>query len=155
MICLLALIILAFLGIFSAKYRGYAKEAFNCVFRRMTLRKCNTAFDKKIKMRVSAKLMKRNKAAAGFVFKHFEAIGLVFTILFIASIAYSAVGLYNLAAFGSCDPHSGQCIFAPGEISCGSEMCKLQGCECETIGCEAPFFAACDGNCDCNENICG
>ncbi len=49
MICLIALFIFAVLGIFSAKYRELSKEAFNCVFRRITLRKCETGFDKKMK----------------------------------------------------------------------------------------------------------
>ncbi len=88
MICLIALITFAILGIFSAKYKEYAKEAFDCVFRRLTLRKCNTAFDKKVRARASTKLMKRNKALGGFVFKHFETIGWIFTILLMVSLVY-------------------------------------------------------------------
>jgi len=155
MICLVALATFTFLGIFSAKYRRYAKEAFNCVFRRITLRKCNTEFDKKIKVMSSARLMNVSKPLGSFVFKHFEAIGWAFTILLVVSIIFSAQGIYNLTVYGSCDPHSTNCVFKPGVLTCGSEECAVNGCDCEESGCEYPGFLACEGYCDCQESICG
>jgi len=157
MICLVALVTLCVLGLFSAKYRSYTREAFDCVFRRLTLRKCNTAFDKKVKARVSAKVMKRNKALGGLVFKHFEAIGWVFTILLVVSLAYSSLSLYNLAVYGTCDlQQPDTCVFtaSPGP-SCGSEDCATEGCNCDVEGCEEPDFEACNGDCDCLKEVCG
>ncbi|MFH1751571.1 MAG: hypothetical protein ABH821_01380, partial [archaeon] len=61
MICIIALVVLAVLSVFSARYRPYAREAFNCVFRRLTLRKCNTSFDKKMKMKISSRLATKNE----------------------------------------------------------------------------------------------
>ena len=49
MICILALIVFGILGIFSAKYREFAREAFKCVSLRVTLRKCESRFDEQMK----------------------------------------------------------------------------------------------------------
>lgn len=54
MLCLAALVVFSILGIFSASYRPLAREAFNCVFRKMTLRSCNTGFDQKIKTKLTS-----------------------------------------------------------------------------------------------------
>jgi hypothetical protein len=155
LICIVALVVFSFLGIFSAKYRAFAREAFNCVFRRVTLRKCNTDFDKRLKAKISAKLFKKNRRVGKFVFGHFEAISWVFTALLIVSLIISTLTIYNLVVFGSCDPHSTSCVFKPGVLTCGSPGCLERGCDCEAVGCEAPAFVACEGNCDCQENLCG
>ncbi|MBI4053405.1 MAG: DsbA family protein [Candidatus Diapherotrites archaeon] len=113
MICLIALVVFAVLGIFSAKYRRLALEAFDCVFRRITFRKCNTSFDRKMKMRISAKILEKHEGLGRFVFKHFEALSWFFTLLMIASIALSAWGAYNFWAYGNCNgpDSSGFCIY--------------------------------------------
>ena len=93
MICLISLVIFSLLGIFSAKYRYWAKEAFNCIFRRITLRDCDTGFDRKMKMKIAGRMMKTHKGTVRFVFKHFETISWVFTILLFVSLFYSARAL--------------------------------------------------------------
>jgi len=103
MICLIALVVFGILGIFSATHRQYAKEAFDCVFRRMTLRKCQTGFDQRMKAKITGKLMNKNQRIAGFVFKHFELISWLFTLSLFLSIGYSAYSVYNLAVFGNCE----------------------------------------------------
>ncbi|MFH1588609.1 MAG: hypothetical protein ABIA76_04700 [Candidatus Diapherotrites archaeon] len=166
MICLIALIVFAILGIFSAKYRDYAREAFDCVFRRMTLRKCNTSFDKKMKMKLTGKIMKKSPKAGGIVFKHFELISWFFTVLMIASFAYSAVSIYNFVVYNNCEgPNAvGPCIYneitgeltSMNNVSCESQHCAINGCNCSDDNCNADNnFEACDGNCDCIEEVCG
>lgn len=115
MICLIALVVLGFLSIFSAKYRADARQAFDCVFRRITLRKCNTAFDQKMKTRITTKISIKFPNTGKFLFKHFEAISWVFTIITILSIAGVLFGLYNFVAFGNCNgPNSTAfCAFNP------------------------------------------
>jgi hypothetical protein len=162
MICFIALIVFAIMGLFSAKYRDYAKEAFDCVFRRLTLRKCNTSFDKKMKMKLTGKIMKRNPKVGGAVFKHFELISWAFTLLTIISFAYAAMGVYNFVVYDNCEgPDAvGPCIY--NELtgthegpSCESQHCADYGCNCDA-GCdESNDFSACDGNCDCIEAVCG
>jgi len=112
MICFIALFIFTILGIFSAKYRTYAKEAFSCVFRRITLRPCTTGLDQKIKMKVTGKLMRLPKLAR-FTYKHFEAIAWVFTIVFIVISGYLVYSAYNFYVYGDCN----------GPISDGGGFC--------------------------------
>jgi hypothetical protein len=52
MFCIVAFAVLSILGIFSATNRALAKEALDCVLRRVTLRPCNTGFDEKIKAKI-------------------------------------------------------------------------------------------------------
>ncbi|MCX6803459.1 MAG: hypothetical protein NTY48_02705 [Candidatus Diapherotrites archaeon] len=113
MICFVALIVFAVLGIFSAKYRAYFFEASDCIFRRVTLRKCTTSFDKKMKVKVTAGFTKLNKPFGGFVFKHFEFFSWIITILMVVSLVWSGysggVAIYNWVSFGNCNgPNSTQ-----------------------------------------------
>ncbi len=107
MICFIALFVFAVLGIFSARYRAYFLEASDCVFRKATLRKCSSSFDKKMKMKVTSKLAKVSKPFGGFVFKHFEVLSMIVTIAMIVSLVWSAwvggVAVYNWVAFGNCN----------------------------------------------------
>ncbi|MFH1649342.1 MAG: DsbA family protein [Candidatus Woesearchaeota archaeon] len=122
MICIAALIVFGILGLFSAKYRKIAKEALDCVFRRITLRPCTTGLDKRLRAELSGKLMRKNSAAGRFVYKYFEVFSWLFLILFVASIVGIAVGGYNYAVYGDCNGPSGNgfCPFNPGVGSVSS-----------------------------------
>lgn len=122
MICLIALMVFGILGLFSAKYRTVAREAFDCVFRRITLRKCTTGLDKRLKSRITGKLMRKHPSFAKGVYRHFEVISWVFTIILIASLGYSAYSVYNLFVFGNCNGPipDAFCVFDPF-ISGGQE----------------------------------
>jgi thiol-disulfide isomerase/thioredoxin len=114
-LCLVALVVLASMGIFSAKYRRWAREAFDCVARRITLRPCVSGFDEKVKAKITGRLMERHLGLARFAHRHFEAISWVFTAVMFASLAYAIYGFYNLATVGTCDPaNPGGCVFNPG-----------------------------------------
>ena len=115
MICIIALVVFGILGIFSAYYRRIALEAWDCVFRRITLRKCESNLDQRLKAGITGRLMKRTPRLAGKVFKHFEMISWAFTILMILSIVYSGIGIYNYAKYGNCNgkDETGFCIFDP------------------------------------------
>ncbi len=102
-LCIVALVVFAFLGLFSARYRSLAREAFSCVARRVTLRPCESRFEERLKAKIVAKTMLRAPRAARFVNTHFEALSWVFTILFFASLGYSLFSLYNFFAFGNCN----------------------------------------------------
>lgn len=106
--CIIALIVLFFLGIFSAKYRILAKEAFDCVFRRITLRPCQTGFNQKIKTAVSSWFLRKNEKIGGFIFRRFEILSWIFVILFLASAIYVGRGVYFYAKYGSCNPEQPQ-----------------------------------------------
>ena len=107
MICIIALVVFAILGLISAKYRAYFFEALDCVLRRVTLRKCTTSFDKKMKIKITTKISAVNKPISSYVFKHFETISWILTIIMILSLVWSAyvgvMGVYNWVAFGNCN----------------------------------------------------
>ena len=86
-------------------------------------------------------------------YKHFEAISWVFVGLMFTSFFFSARGLYNLAVYGACEPHSTECIFNPGAVYEGVE-CEEQ-CLCEQETCEPPEYKGCNGNCTCRREVCG
>ena len=160
--CLIALGVFAVLGIFSAKYRKWAREAFDCVGRRLTLRPCQTGFNEKVRAKVVSKLLPRNAGVARFTHKYFEAIAWVFTIVMFVSLAYTAYGFYNLAVYGTCDPSDpDSCVFT---IQDGTGPCVADGeghtcapcfCDGEEVHCDAPEYEACEGDCACIQDMCG
>jgi len=131
MICIIALVVFAVLGLFSVKYRTYFFEALDCVFRRATLRKCTTSFDKKMKHKIIARLSGLNKGVGSFVYKHFEIISWALTLIMIASIVWTAyvgfLGLYNFYVYGDCNgPNStGQCVYNAIAASTPDFFCFL------------------------------
>ncbi len=131
MICIIALIVFGILGIFSATHRQLVKEAFDCVFRRITFRKCESGLDIRLKSRITGRLMKRSPILASKMHRHFELISWAFIILFIVSFIYVAIGGYNYYLYGNCNGpnEDGFCIFDPlGEKSKFSET---QSCSAE------------------------
>ena len=120
MFCFIALLVFSILGIFSATHRKFAREAFDCVFRRVTFRPCNTGFREKVRGIILVKLMKRSSFFAKIFNKYFELIAWIFFILMIASTAYIARGGYNFYLYGNCNGinEEGFCLFDPtGENS--------------------------------------
>lgn len=115
MICIIALIVFSILGIFSATHRALAKEAFDCVLRRVTLRPCTTGFNEKIKGKIIGKLLSRSVTVARIFNKHFELISWMFVILTIGSTFFAVKGVYNYYLYGSCNGlnKSGFCVFDP------------------------------------------
>lgn len=113
MLCFVALAVLAFLSIFSAKYRPLAARAFDCVVRKATLRPCDTGLDEEIKAASIAGIMRLSPSAAGAVNRHFQAFSFVFTLLFIASIIFTLQGVGNFIIYGNCNgPEGGFCIYS-------------------------------------------
>ncbi|MFH2106235.1 MAG: thioredoxin domain-containing protein [Candidatus Micrarchaeota archaeon] len=124
--CFIALIVFAVLGIFSAKYRQLAKEAFRCVFLKITFRPCDVGLDKKIKAGVLAPILDRSPPVANFVNKHFELLSLIFLIISLVSLAYVLVGFYNFILYGTCDP-ANPTGFCPYQVLTGSNGTTVTG----------------------------
>jgi protein-disulfide isomerase len=115
MACIIALIVFGIMGIFSASHRALAKEAFGCVFRRLTLRPCNTGFKEKIKGKILSKLITRSTFLTKVVNKHYEILSWILFILMVGSTAWVLRGGYNFYVYGSCNGlnASGFCAFDP------------------------------------------
>lgn len=111
LICIIALAVFSVMGIFSAKYRRYAKEAFHCFINTMTLRKCDSRLDEKIKAEIISKILPVSAPAAKAVHKNFELISTFLVFIMLASMAYSAISVYNFVVYGNCNgEHGGSCI---------------------------------------------
>jgi hypothetical protein len=133
--CLAALIIFSILGIFSASHRRLAKEALDCVFRRVTLRPCDTGFDVRVKAKILGPILPRYPKVARLVAKYFEGIAWVFMVLMTVSTIMTVQGLYNFWAWGDCNGQyatGGFCAFDPtGE---NSKITGGDGAECKDLG---------------------
>jgi protein-disulfide isomerase len=131
MICIIALVVFSILAIFSASYRPLAGEAFDCVFRKVTFRKCRTNLDQRLKSQITGKLLTKSPLLARFVYKRFELLSWIFVILFIASMAYTVYGGYNYALYGNCygpEDNGGFCIYNALEGDQFSEIhAELEG----------------------------
>jgi hypothetical protein len=110
-ICIVALVVFSVLGIFSAKWRKSAKEAFQCVFKMIQFKPCDVKLEEKIKSKLTSKLLNRAPSLARFFYKNFKLLSWSFTIAFFASLIYSAYGIFNLIFFGSCEPGS-SCVIS-------------------------------------------
>lgn len=128
MFCVVASVVLSILGIFSASNRSLAKEALDCVFRRVTLRPCNTGFDEKMKARILGSVIMRSEGAARFLNKNFEVLAWVFFVLLIGSGVMFFRGIYLFYVTGSCNGlnSSGFCVFDPA----GTNNAVSTGAEC-------------------------
>lgn len=101
--CIAAFIVLGIMSIFSATHRSLAKEAFDCVFRRVTFRPCNTGFQEKIKASFTARFVVSVPWLAKLINKHFELLSWVFMILTLGSLFWALQGLYFFYLYGSCN----------------------------------------------------
>ena len=115
MICIVALVVLSILGIFSAANRKLAKEAFDCVFKRITFRVCDTGFDEKARIKILAKISKISPFFAKKINKNFEIFSWILFVLMISSAIWTGYGVYNFYMYGSCNGlnQTGICVFDP------------------------------------------
>lgn len=102
-LCLLALPVFAVLGIFSLKYRKLTKDALECLFKTVTLRKCSSGLDDKIRSDVTGTFLKYSPKTAGFFYRHYRIISWIILILFVWSIYESSVGISNYVKHGNCN----------------------------------------------------
>ncbi|MBT6995703.1 hypothetical protein HN865_01740 [Candidatus Woesearchaeota archaeon] len=151
MICLLSLIVFGVLAIFSASYRPLVKEAFDCVFRRVTLRKCQSGLDVKVKSKIVGKLMGKSTKLARGVHKYFEVVSWLFVVLFFVSLFFSGQALYNTIVYDNCNGPIGEdgenpfCILT-GE---GGDVVEQEVLDCGDPLCEDGQCETCGSSCEC------
>lgn len=130
MFCIVAFVILSILGIFSASNRQLAKEAMDCVLRRVTFRPCNTGFDEKMKAKILGFVIVRTETGARLLNKFFEPIAWAFFILLTASSIMAFRGVYLYYTTGNCNGvnESGFCVFDPknqnNQVSAVNAVCR-------------------------------
>ncbi len=94
-LCIIAFVVFSIMSIFSAKYRPLAKKGFECVFRTLTMRPCDTGLDEQIKAEIVSGILKYSPKSARFVNLHFTALSWIFVLLTLGSLVYSAYSVYN------------------------------------------------------------
>lgn len=115
MFCIIAFIVLSILGIFSASNRVLAREALDCVLKRITLRPCTTGFDQKMKAKILGTVIGHSEKAARFINRHFELLSWIFFILLLSSSILAINGTYLFYRYGSCNGlnQTGVCLYDP------------------------------------------
>lgn len=132
MFCIIAFVILSILGIFSATHRALAKEALDCVLRRVTFRPCTTGFDEKMKAKILGAVIMRSEKLAGFISKYFEALAWFFFILLLSATIFTFRGLFLFYTTGSCNGLNQEafCVFDPtganNQVSTTTQGCKVK-----------------------------
>jgi hypothetical protein len=130
MFCIIAFVVLSILGIFSASNRQLAREALDCVLRRVTFRPCNTGFDEKMKAKLLGFVITRSENGARLLNKYFEPIAWVFFVLLMASSFMAVRGMYLYYTTGNCNGanQSGFCVFDPknqnNQVSAVNAVCR-------------------------------
>ena len=126
-LCFIALPVFAILAIFSVKYRKLTKESLECLFKTVTLGKCQSGLDDRIKSKISGGLLKFSPKSARFFYKNYKVISFILLIIFIWSVYVGGVGIYNYIEYGNCNgpDDDGFCILDPlGE---NSATCAIPG----------------------------
>lgn len=115
MFCIVSALVLSIMGIFSASNRQLAKEAFDCVFKRITFRPCTTGFDEKMKAKILGVVITRSEGAARFLNKNFERIAWVSFLIMLTALFFFVRGLFLFYTTGSCNGvnNTGFCVFDP------------------------------------------
>jgi protein-disulfide isomerase len=131
MFCIVAFVVLSIMGIFSATNRQLAREALDCVTRRVTFRPCTTGFDEKMKAKILGKVINYSEPVARFLNKYFEALAWTFFLLFLAAGVFTVRGLFLFYTTGSCNGlnEAGFCVFDPSgsnnQISTSVSSCNV------------------------------
>ena len=102
MICIASMIVFSILGIFSAKHRLLAAEAFDCLLSKAVAGECDSSFEDRIRATILTPLLGKFPRTAAFVDRHMEKLAAVFVILFIVTLVISLRALVFLYLYGSC-----------------------------------------------------
>lgn len=102
MLCVLSLIVFSFLGIFFARYRELAKEAFRCVSSRARTGDCDTDFETEMRASIIGWAMERDSRLASFLNDHLEKLAWLMLILLFLSGIFLSIGIFNWVAYGNC-----------------------------------------------------
>lgn len=115
MLCFLTLLVLAVLATFSARHRPIAREALDCVLRRITFRPCTTGLDERVRAAITGRVMRTHPRLARFLHRHLEALAWAFVLLSVMSSAHLAYGFHNFVRYGTCygPVRRGFCVFDP------------------------------------------
>jgi len=152
-LCWIALPILAVLGIFSAKYRKLTQDSLACLFHTVTLRKCTSGLDQRIKSHLTGTILNYTPRGAKFVHKYYGIITWMFVLIMLWSLIVSGIGIYNFAIYGNCNgpEETGFCVLDPfgeytGHSSIDGSMQLHADCTVDYTPPEHPLFPGFEDN---------
>lgn len=123
MFCIAAFIILAIISIFSASHRKLAKKAWECTFKKITFRACDTSFKEETKNKLLAKVAVKTPKLIKIADIGIEIASFAFVILTIWSLLVAFEAGLNLFVWGTCTPNQASAC------SLGSETCSISKVE--------------------------
>lgn len=119
MFCIAAFIVLAIIGIFSARYRKLVKKAWDCTLRRVTFRPCDTSFKEDTKNKLLSHVANRTPKLVKAADIGIEVAAFLFVFLTIWSVLVVARSGLNLYVWGTCNPANAS------SCSLGAESCSI------------------------------
>jgi hypothetical protein len=117
--CIAAFIVLAVMAVFSARYRRYVGTAWNCVWRRVTFRPCDTTFKQDVKDHLLAPIAARRPGLvrpASVTLEILAVLVILTTIWSGYTVVKSAVNLY---VYGTCNKQDA------ASCTLGAEACSI------------------------------
>ena len=121
MLCIIAFVIFLtlfpILGFFP-NYRKLFARAWDCVFKKITLKPCDINLGDELKNKLLGKLVFRYPKITKFLDKTFGFWAFLFAVINIWSIATVAISGLNLYVYGTCNSSSGESCSLSGE-ACG------------------------------------
>ena len=113
MICLVGFGFFAFMGLFSAAYREYTRDAWECMKSKASAEPCESGFDERYRGFAVDQAMKVDMRLARFFKNYFEEINWAIFIIFGVLTLFTTEGAYNLVLHGTCNP-GGNCGIEQG-----------------------------------------
>ena len=119
MLCIAAFIILAVVGVFSARYRKYLARAASCTFRKVTFRACDTSFKQDLKDGMLAPLAARRPELVRPASILIEVLAVLVVLTTVWSLYTGAKTALNLWVYGTCDKQNSE------SCTLGAESCSV------------------------------
>lgn len=120
MFCIAAFIVLAIISIFSASHRKLAKKAWDCTFRRITFRPCDSNFKDETKNWLLARVANKTPRLIKVADIGIEIASFVLVILTVWSLLSVMMSGLNLYVWGTCTPNDA------AACSLGAETCSIE-----------------------------
>jgi hypothetical protein len=117
--CIAAFIVLVFMAAVSARYRKYLSKAWNCTFRRVTFRACDTTFKQDMKDHLLAPIAARRPGLVKPASIGLEVLAFLVVLTTIWSGYIVVESAANLYVYGTCNKQDS------ASCSLGAEACSI------------------------------
>lgn len=120
MFCIAAFIFVLIMAAVSAKYRKLVKKAWNCAFRRVTFRACDSTFKQDAKAEILGPIAVRAPRLVRPASITLEVLAWIFVVTTVISLYIVVRSGLNLVVYGTCNVQNA------ASCSLGAEACSVQ-----------------------------